>query len=367
MTSTVCLNMIVKNEAPVIRRCLDSVRPIISTWVIVDTGSTDGTQNVIRDHMRDMPGQLFERPWRDFAHNRTEALELARGKADYSFIIDADDTLQISEKFVMPPLTSDSYSVEIEHPPMRYWRTQLVRGALPWKFRGVLHEFLECKEAKTTGTVPGVSIRFRHDGARSKDPETYRRDAAVLEKALRTETDPFMVARYRFYLAQSYRDCGETLKAIENYLERAKHGFWQEEVFVSLYQAAKLKEQAGFAADDVLHSYSRASEAAPTRAEALYAASRFCRFQKKFDEGYRIAKRGLALNCPSEALFVEPWIYQYGLLDEYGTNAYWSGRYRECLDSCLLLLASGRAPKEHRVRIAENANFALCRLSDQGG
>ncbi|MGW8788902.1 glycosyltransferase, partial [Heyndrickxia sporothermodurans] len=43
---TICLSMIVKNEASVIRRCLDSVRPLIDTWVIIDTGSTDGTQDI---------------------------------------------------------------------------------------------------------------------------------------------------------------------------------------------------------------------------------------------------------------------------------------------------------------------------------
>ena len=36
----ICLNMIVKNEAPVIERCLASVRPWVDYWVIVDTGST---------------------------------------------------------------------------------------------------------------------------------------------------------------------------------------------------------------------------------------------------------------------------------------------------------------------------------------
>jgi glycosyltransferase involved in cell wall biosynthesis len=65
-----CLNMIVKNEARVIRRCLDSARPIIDFWVIVDTGSTDGTQEAIRRHLDGLPGELIERPWVDFAHNR---------------------------------------------------------------------------------------------------------------------------------------------------------------------------------------------------------------------------------------------------------------------------------------------------------
>src|SRR3978361_1789128 len=75
---TVCLSMIVKNEAHVIRRCLDSVRSLIDYWIIVDTGSTDGTQDVIRAAMADRPGRLVERPGGDLADNRIEELKLAR-------------------------------------------------------------------------------------------------------------------------------------------------------------------------------------------------------------------------------------------------------------------------------------------------
>ena len=48
---TICLTMIVKNESQVIRRCIDSVKDYISYWVIVDTGSTDGTQDLIKEIM----------------------------------------------------------------------------------------------------------------------------------------------------------------------------------------------------------------------------------------------------------------------------------------------------------------------------
>ena len=54
--SQLCLSMIVKNEAAVIARCLASVRPCIGAWAIVDTGSSDGTQALIRGLMADLPG-----------------------------------------------------------------------------------------------------------------------------------------------------------------------------------------------------------------------------------------------------------------------------------------------------------------------
>ena len=93
MPQTVCLNMIVKNEVHVIERCLASVRELIDYWVIVDTGSVDGTPEVIAAALAGTPGELHHREWKDFGTNRTEALELARGKSDYVFIIDADEQL----------------------------------------------------------------------------------------------------------------------------------------------------------------------------------------------------------------------------------------------------------------------------------
>ena len=86
---TVCLNMIVKDEAHIINRCLTSVLPLIDSWLIVDTGSTDGTQTVIREFLSELPGELVKRPWLNFAHNRTEALEFACSNADYLLIMDA--------------------------------------------------------------------------------------------------------------------------------------------------------------------------------------------------------------------------------------------------------------------------------------
>src|SRR5512144_1850487 len=70
---TVCLNMIVRDEAAVIGRCLQSVRPWIDSWCVVDTGSRDETPAIVRSALAGLPGELIERPWIDQEHNRNEA------------------------------------------------------------------------------------------------------------------------------------------------------------------------------------------------------------------------------------------------------------------------------------------------------
>ena len=43
---SVCLTMIVRNEAHIVGEVLDATAPYIDYWVVVDTGSTDGTQDL---------------------------------------------------------------------------------------------------------------------------------------------------------------------------------------------------------------------------------------------------------------------------------------------------------------------------------
>ena len=48
-TVKLALNMIVKNEGKIIERLLTSVLPIVDTYCICDTGSTDNTKEIIKN------------------------------------------------------------------------------------------------------------------------------------------------------------------------------------------------------------------------------------------------------------------------------------------------------------------------------
>lgn len=364
------LCMIVKNESHVILRCLDSVKAIIDYVLVEDTGSTDGTQEIIREWLRahNIAGDVIEEPWRDFAYNRSHVMAALREvqSVDYALVIDADDEMVLEPgvdlNVFKRDLQHDFYDVQIRTGGTVFQRAQLCSNKLPFCYKGVLHEYLESPAGTTRGRAVGLQIHSGRTGARSKNPQKYEDDAATLEAALKTETDPFLIARYTFYLAQSCRDCGEDMLALANYLKRAELGFWTEEVYVSLYQAAKLKEKLGHPPADIIQTYLKAAEASRGRAEALHGAARYCRLNGRNIESYQYAKRAVEKTRPDYALFSESWIYDYAALDEYAISCYWSGHHREAIQACTRLLGSTALPAGQRERVAKNAQFSIDKL-----
>ncbi|MFD3542775.1 glycosyltransferase [Streptomyces sp. NPDC058662] len=366
MTPTVCLNMIVKDEAAVVRRCLESVRPLIDSWVVVDTGSTDGTQDVIREVLGDLPGTLHERPFKGFDVSRSEAIELARDRADYLLFIDADDLMEVEPGFRMPPLTHDAYRVALHDGPIIHYRPALVSTRLPWRYVGVLHEYIECGMPYGTGTLRGAHIRSVGGGARLKDGlrAKYLRDAEVLEAGLAAEPDN---SRYVFYLAQTWRDAGEPEKSLAAYDRRAGMGGFAEEVFCARLYAARLAEALGRPPGEVVDRYLRAHESRPGRAEALGDLARLCRVGgERWPLAYLFARQAARIPYPADVLFVEFDWYDWRALDELAVAAFWVGEYEESADCAQRLLAGTKLPADQRERVSRNLEFARERIGARG-
>ncbi len=359
---TVCLAMIVKNEEAVLARCLNSLKDLIDSYVIIDTGSTDQTVKVAKTTLKGIPGTVIRRDWVDFATNRNEAMRIASKKADYVLVIDADDLLIASPYYAFPDLDRDAYSFKILDSSIVYERPQLFKSSAGVKYYGVLHEFASIENHHTTGTLP-VVMKRGHDGARLNDSETYVNDAKVLEKALETEESPLLVSRYTFYLAQSYRDAGNLTDALINYDKRSNRGGWPEEIYVSLCEAGKILDSFYSDYDGAMRKFEKAFSINPNRCEARMYIAQLSRKLKCETYGAKIAKEGLQLPQP-DGLFIEPWVYQYGLLDEYSVTAYYAGDYVGSLEACVKLLANSRLPNDMRARVASNAEFSIEKMKE---
>ncbi len=68
--------MIVKDEVETIAATLASVRGAVDFVTVVDTGSTDGTQQAAAAALAGTPHQLLEHPFEDFSTTRNWALRV---------------------------------------------------------------------------------------------------------------------------------------------------------------------------------------------------------------------------------------------------------------------------------------------------
>lgn len=366
----IILNMIVKNESPVIERCLRSVAPIIDYFVIVDTGSTDDTPEKIK-HLAttlNLSGKLYFRKWVNFGFNRQEALTLAQEtkRGDWVFFIDADEELVFTDPlFYQKMEIGVSYQLEKRYNSLNYFLTNLIDIHYnTWEWKSPVHEYLQHSSGpgnKQKLISTWIKV-YPGQGNRSKQIDKYQRDVQLLEDEL--EKDP-LNSRNQFYLAQSYRDAEDIDSAIEHYLKRVEMGGWVEEVYVSLCEATRLREDRKFPTftfSEVLNDYLKAYSICPTRAEALYLLTSFCRRNNQYAYGYLFAKMGLTIPKPTkEILFIQDDVYSWKLLDEFSICAYYIGCFKESKTASERLLKENVFPTFHKERIEKNLEFSKTR------
>jgi glycosyltransferase involved in cell wall biosynthesis len=313
--------MIVKNEMANLERCLTAVADHVACWVIGDTGSTDGTQDFIRSFFaaRNLPGELHNLPFHNFEQARNAALDCAHASPlayDYLLFDDADMELVVEDRDFGSKLTAPSYSL-LQRSSIIYWNTRLVQRSADARYRGVTHEYVEVP----AGGERLHGVWYKDHASGSNRVDKFERDIRLLTEALQKEPDN---VRYWFYLAQSYRDAGQTSKAAEIYAKRAAMGGWDEEAWYARLQEARclrnLGDEGGF-----LRQALAAFSQRPRRAEPLYDLARYFRERGRNETSVLFSEPGLAVQRPEQdTLFVEDFVYATGLLEEYSIAANYS-------------------------------------------
>ena len=367
---TLCLNMIVKNESKVITRLLESVAPIVDSFCICDTGSTDDTVNIIQNFFKErrIPGKIVYEPFKDFGHNRSFAMNAAAtlvpGSADYLLLMDADMILQINPEFSVKEFKTRLARLNAFHlyqgsDTFNYKNTRIVKNNMGFSYWGVTHEYVKVPDGVTMsyGTFEIKELFIRDIGDGGSKADKFERDIRLLEQGL---VDNPNNDRYTFYLANSYRDKGDHQKAIEVYKKRVEIGGWVEEIWQSHYNIGKLYRILGNM-PAAISAWMDAYHAYPNRIENLYEIINHYRVAGKNTLAYHfflLAEESRTKWPARDYLFTQLDMYEYKLDYELSIIGYYCNKQNhDLMQACMTTIAHKAVPDGIYRNVLTNYKF----------
>ena len=351
------LNTIVKNESHCILTMLKSAIQISDAIVIADTGSTDGTQEMIKKfgEENNIPTYVFERPFDDFEKSRNFGMEKARDVVKelgwnpddcWTWWCDADETIVVDTKFNKNQFTKDLYMINTYIGQMKYTRNTFARVSKPFRFYGPIHEFIICDDKNiTSGLAENIHVDVKMIGAswQGDIPTKYKNHAFVLEKYIdANRQDP----RWIFYTAQSYHDSAsipdnkeeneERLRrSIKYYRERvSRPDGYPEEIFYSQFRIGTimkvLEEPWNLTHQELLKAYS----VDPLRGESIKAIIDYYLQVNEWNMAYLYTKFA-KVNFhgknpyPTRLLFVDEALYVWKFAEAHAAACFYTNRMDE--------------------------------------
>lgn len=209
----ISLCMIVKNEEDVIGRCLESVKDIADEIIIVDTGSTDRTKEIVSQYT----DKIFDFEWID-DFSKARNFSFSKATKDYILWLDADDVIleEDYQKFMELKKNIDinvdiyrmKYNCRLDkqgNPIVVENRERLLKREKHYQWVSPIHEVIILE-----GIIRDVDIAITHKKEKIKD---LNRNIDILEKMINNgekldDRQNFVYGRELFFL-QKYEKARE--------------------------------------------------------------------------------------------------------------------------------------------------------------
>lgn len=296
---TISLCMIVKNEETIIARCLKSIKGIPDEIVIVDTGSTDRTKEIVSE----FTDKVYDFPWiDDFAAARNFAFSQAT--MEYILWLDADDILLEGDREQFLKL-KQSFNTVMDAVNMPYnlafdqfgavtyslRRNRLVRRKKNFRWIGPVHEYLE-----VYGNILNSDICITHKDPGKNDSD---RNLKIYEKRL-SKGEEFS-PRDLYYYANELFDHQLNNRAIEAYQKFLKTGQgWVEDILSACGKLADCYQNLGDK-DKELEYIFKSFQYAPPRAEFCCRLGYYFLNAKQYEQGAFWYKLATQLEKPTDS------------------------------------------------------------------
>lgn len=359
-----------KNEEEILERCINSVKPFVDGFLLVDTGSTDKSIKISKKYTKNIHTIQFT----DFVESKNKVLDLA-DKLDYEYILwmDADEYFDIKNKTIINHSIKDFISTDkdimvnfiqdyhYKKIGMLYERPRIWKNHIGIKFEGPgIHEFIGYNYQTNAKLYRDFLVYHEH----KKNGKDWGVTSKFYLKILHAHVDknPDDI-RGLFYIARTYKDMHINEDAIQYYQKYRNvcnklNYVWYEEYWYTLYEEADANiklDRFKQAEKLLLH----AIEVLPDRAEA-YEKLMELYIYKTNDEykALEVGKKAFNITInPNYRLFINKWSYQYAIYDNYALACWGTENYQNGYDAIIELLKLPNSELYHPDRI--NSNLEL--------
>lgn len=373
--ATIALSMIVKNESHIVVEALKTIYTLLDYYIVVDTGSSDGTQDIIKKFFdeKNIPGEIISHKWKNYGDARNVALQHTIGKADYGFWIDADDKLEIDDDFNVDEFKEELFINKYDGLYVNYLnfynfiRTSFFSTTEPWKWYGALHELLICdkKDFKVT-VAKGLRIVQYSCGSSWSNPNKWIDYLdMILDFMKTTDKNHELYPRWIFFLAQTYNEAGYPEKALEYYDQRSKmENNMDDERYLSLFRIARIKESLGRSQIEINDAFLKCTPENLNRVDHLIPIIRYYNSIEQYSIAYIYSSYAMkfAGKYPENSVLYYKGIYDWEIYDLHNISSWWSGRIDEAKETFKLLwkqVEKGLVPESEIERITYNKQFNM--------
>ncbi len=340
------LTMIVKNAGNTFEEVLKENLKYIDQWTILDTGSTDGTQEVIKRVLKDKKGKLYEEPFINFRESRNRCLELAPNNCKFKIML--DDTYIIKGdlrnflKTIRGDQFSDSFSLNVQSYDLEYSSNRIIKSDFNLKYISKIHEIIQ-KENNVNVMIPKyVSYIYDETSDYMQDRTDNRKelDLKLLYEMVEEEPNE---PRHLYYLAQTYNCIKNYEKAAEYYKKRYEfheEGFLQEKLDACFELARKYNFELNYPWDICKLYYIKAYELDTKRPDALFYLGLHYYLNNDYKEAFPYMKKAFEIGFPFHAQYSLKPTLSYKFLPQILSRMCYSLKeYKLGEEACQLFLS----------------------------
>ncbi len=291
--------MIVKNSADTIRKTLTYARPLVSRWTILDTGSSDGTQDIIRSTMEELglPGTLYEEPFVDFETTRNRAFQLATKQCTHYIVL--DDTYLVQNAAAIQAYVAGrpgikAFNLVVHTDQDFYYNTRITRVDSGLRYKYKVHETIDYPVERTVNIPKSVGYLFDNTNSTHtrrtllRQERDYRHLLSDLERFPENAYVLFNLGRNRFNL-KKYKEAAGYLQRCIYCKDLGGFGYDAALILASIYQ--KNKESS----ERIINMFKFAHELDPERIDALFHMATEYYGAQDFKEATRYVKKAWKL------------------------------------------------------------------------